>query len=211
MINETSTKAKEILAYHLEQLRTSGLNEETIIASGIYSETRYESLKVILNRSRVSKKIAPALVIPYLDANGDPTGYCRVKPDSPQTNRRGKPIKYIAPTGAGNRLYVPPGVAEKLERTDAELLVVEGEKKALSASQEGFASVGIAGVYSWKSGESEQLIPEMEQVKWRGREVRIVFDSDITENGNVADAEARLAKQLLNRGAKVKVARLPDA
>lgn len=44
---------------------------------------------------------------------------------------------------------------------------------------------------------------------WKGRRVFIVFDSDVADNTNVQDAESRLAGQLKNQGAVVKVVRLP--
>ena len=79
----------------------------------------------------------------------------------------------------------------------------------LKATQEGFSCIGLVGVFGWKDGRSERLLPALERVAWNGRPVRIVFDSDAADNPQVADAETRLAKHLMDRGAVVRVVRLP--
>jgi putative DNA primase/helicase len=53
-------------------------------------------------------------------------------------------------------------------------------------------------------------LPAMDRIAWNRREVYIAFDSDISTNENVQDAEARLAAHLANRGAKVRVVRIPE-
>ena len=92
-----------------------------------------------------------------------------------------------------------------------QLLITEGEKKALKATQEGFSCIGLVGVYGWKDGKRERLLPSLERIAWKDRQAIIVFDSDAADNPNVRDAESRLAKQLTDRGAIVRVVRLPGA
>jgi putative DNA primase/helicase len=105
---------------------------------------------------------------------------------------------------------LPPSVAKGVIEGDyPELLVTEGEKKALKATQEGFPCIGLAGVFGWKDGKSERLFPTLQRIPWRGREVRIVFDSDIADKPEVQDGESRLAARLSALGARVKVVRLP--
>ena len=91
-----------------------------------------------------------------------------------------------------------------------QLLVTEGAKKSLAADQAGFPCLGLTGVFAWKLKNHERLLPDLELIEWKGRPVKIVFDSDAAETENVADAECRLAAQLQNRGAIVKVVRLPS-
>jgi putative DNA primase/helicase len=56
------------------------------------------------------------------------------------------------------------------------------------------------------------LLPELEAIKWFGREVFITFDSDAASNPNVIAAEARLVDELMRkRGAKVTIVRLPPS
>lgn len=206
---ETANALARLLSHHLIDLRKSGLSDEAIAAAGFYSETSDSAIGGILQR-KWSKRRGPALVIPFRDSQGHVNGYKRVRPDCPRQNRDGKPIKYESPRGIGNRVYLPPGVAEVLAAPAVELLITEGEKKACKATQEGFPCLGLVGVYGWKDGRgADRLIPDLESIVWRGRSVRIVFDSDLADNPNVADAESRLAAQLVKRGAQVKVVRLP--
>ena len=193
---------------HLQDLRRSGLSDETIAAMSVYTEESHAAVGAILQR-RWTKRRGTSLVFPFRDHEGNANGYRRVRPDCPRT-RDGKPIKYESPQGSTNRAYFPPGVAEVLSETSVELLVTEGEKKSAKATQEGFPCIGLVGVFGWKDGKgSDRLIPDLECVEWRGRQVRIVFDSDREEKEGIQDAEARLAQQLTRRGAVVRVVALP--
>jgi len=57
------------------------LNDETINASGIYSETNQQNLAAMLGYKWCQFKSA-ALVFPYVDDQGH-NGYARVRPDNP--------------------------------------------------------------------------------------------------------------------------------
>ena len=70
--------------------------------------------------------------------------------------------------------------------------------------------MGLVGVWGWKVARQQRLLPELETLSWRGREVRIVFDSDIRHNPDVQNAETMLAAILRRAGACVRVVRLPD-
>lgn len=207
MFSESTPTLAGILPHHLAELRKSGLSDSIIVAAGIQSVANPQRLEAILGRRKMPKRMAPALVFPFVSAEGQ-NGYCRIKPDNPR--RKGeRVVKYESPIGRANEIYLPPGVAEVLNRPDAELLLTEGEKKSLKATQEGFPCIGLVGVYGWKDGKSERMLPSLERIDWRGRQVRIVFDSDVADNPQVVDAESRLAKHLSDRGAIVRVARLP--
>jgi putative DNA primase/helicase len=54
-----------------------------------------------------------------------------------------------------------------------------------------------------------ELIPDLAAIPWRGRPTFVVFDSDAVTNQNVLRAEHQLASALTERGAVVKVVRLP--
>ncbi len=197
-----------LLPHHWKKLHEgSGLTLETIQAAGIYSETSVVKIKALLDCKTFPSKCLPAIVFPFTDAEGR-NGYCRIKPDHPRTSG-GKPVKYESPRGKPNEIYLPPGVAAVLADPTRELLGTEGEKKALAATQAGFPCIGLVGVFGWKPGKKETLLPALERVAWQGRKVYIVFDSDIADNPNVQDAESRLAAHLANRGATVRVVRLP--
>lgn len=206
-----STEHRTILPHHREQLADgSGLTDETIRGCGIYSETDYRRLGLLLGRTEnFVRKIAPALVFPFKGPDGS-NGYCRIKPDRPRT-LKGKPVKYESPLGKPNEVFIPPGTLGVLDDPAIELVVTEGEKKSARADQEGFRCLGLVGVWGWKTGKAERLLPSLEFIKWKKRPVIICFDSDIDDNPDILAAESRLAAHLQNQGAIVKVARLPAA
>lgn len=143
------------------------------------------------------------MVFPYRDATGAVV-LNRVKPDRP-----GDGGKYLAPKGSAVRAYIPEAVRALLEYAAQPLIVTEGEKKTLAATQAGFPTIGLSGVECWHVKKSTQLIPDLEHVAWKGREVFIAFDSDAADNPKVKDAECLLAAALETRGAKVRVVRIP--
>ena len=109
---------------HLEDLRKSGLNDETIQEAGLKSVPP-RLFKEILDHNA---KIESMYLIPYPG-----TDFSRYKLFPPLTNREGHTKKYHQPKDSAPRLYVPPGFdcTKKLWR------ITEGEKKALKATQEG--------------------------------------------------------------------------
>ncbi len=197
-----------LLPHHVKDLRASGLSDGTIKAAGIFSEQNHQRIASILNRKTWSRKSGPALVFPFKDETGVVV-LQRVKPDNPQT-RNGKPAKYLSPSGSSVRAYIPTSVLDALADTKRVLLITEGEKKALKATQEGFPCIGLTGVDCWHAKRSSALIPDLERIKWSGRLVYIAFDSDADENPNVRDNICLLASALKKRGANVKVVWLPS-
>ena len=204
---ETPNSVLDLLPQHLCELRASGLTDATISAAGLKSETNHARQASLLSWRSVPKRMGPAIVFTFIDADGR-NGYCRLKFDNPRQHS-GNPVKYESPRGQPNRVYIPPGVTEILHRPDAELLITEGEKKSLKAKQEGFNCIGLVGVFGWKDKRGHRLLAELECVAWAGRTVFLVFDSDAVDNENVRDAESRLAKLLIDRGAQVRIVRLP--
>lgn len=202
----TATIAR-INANHLAELRDSGLSDQTIRDAGIHSETDPARLAQLLGWRRYPRRLGSAIVFPFRDADGV-NGYCQIKADSPRTIN-GRVVKYESPRGQPPRVYFPPSVLPKLATPDPELLITEGIKKALAATQEGFPCIGLAGVSSFYESRSTRLLPELERIAWRGRRVYIAFDSDAVDKPQVADAERVLAAKLAAMGAVVRVIRIP--
>ena len=197
-----------LLSHHLVELRRSGLNDTTISLAGIYSESDSSRLAEILGWRGCPRKMAPAIVFPYRRPDGS-CDYRRIKPDNPRI-QQGSPVRYESPKGRPNEIYLPPNTLIALQNPTQELLLSEGEKKALVADQNGFPCIGLVGVFGWKLSKREELLPSLERIEWQGRDVFIVYDSDVREKADVQDAETRLAAHLQRRGANVKVVRLPD-
>jgi len=199
---------KVLLQHHRDELHRSGLNDDTIAAAQIHSETNYDTLAATLGWKKFPRGMAPAIVFPVPSEDGSPGGYAMVKPDRPR-EVGGKVHKYEQPKGRPARPYVPPRTRAVLSDPSVELLLTEGQKKALCSDQNGFPTVGLPGVWNWKPGAEETLLPELERIAWKGRKVRIVFDSDAADKKPVRDAESRFAAHLKARGADVRVVRLP--
>lgn len=193
--------------HHVTELRASGLTEETIRAAGIRSEHDRRKLASMLNRKSWSQQLGSALVFPYRDAAGTVV-QTRVKPDQPQ-QQYGKAAKYLSPSGATVRVYFPPGTHRQITDGAVEIIITEGEKKSLKASQDGFCCVGLPGVDCWHGRQSTSLLADLENIHWPGRTVFIAFDSDAALNARVRESESRLAAVLKRRGAVIKVVRLP--
>lgn len=180
---------------HLAGLRQRGLSDETIRAAGIYSGDATE-VKAILGFGCGS-----GLVIPYDDT------YKRVRLDLADAGGG----RYRSPRGSRNRLYsrLRP---EVLTDPTIPLYISEGELKALKGSQEGFPTIGVSGVWSWRvrlHGVPMEM-PDFDRVTWEGRTAIVVFDSDAEVKPQVNLAEHALCLALRERGAKVHVIRLPD-
>lgn len=204
----------EVVALALKDLARSGLTAENANSAGIGIVADARTLCA-------EYASAPALVIPYLDVNGEhlspPFARIRYLADPPSKNgnpfKAPKPQRYAQPPGSGVHAYFPHGTrvdwAEVQAAHDRPLVIVEGEKKALAASLQGFATVGLGGVYNFLA--TGELLPELDAFVWKGRPVYICFDSDAAHNPQIQAAEARLANELsLKRSAVLHLVRLPN-
>ncbi|MBM4296845.1 MAG: DUF3854 domain-containing protein, partial [Deltaproteobacteria bacterium] len=203
---------------HLAELRASGLSDATIAACGFFSLLTPDAIASKLKWSKPAVGLGDALAIPFVGADGKPTGYCRLKPDSPRKSK-GKTVKYESPRGASNRAYFPPGTRAAIADATIPLIVTEGEKKSAAADQAGYPCIGLVGVYGWQRKRQRdangnavgerQLIDDLAGIPWQGRPVFVVFDSDAATNPNVQRAELALAEALRRHGADVRIVRLP--
>ena len=198
-----------IFPHHMDDLASSGITEETALENGIHSEADNAKVASILGWGKTAKRLGSCLAFPVYTLEGQLV-YTRFKPDNPRTRSNGKPIKYETPKEATNRIYIPSGV-RGLANESTELLITEGEKKALSATQHGFPCIGLFGVQNWKSRNQSELLPCFRRFRLKNRKVVIAFDSDVETNPNIQSAEQWLAFCLEKEGADVRVLRLPDA
>jgi hypothetical protein len=92
------------------------------------------------------------------------------------------------------------------------LVLTEGEFKSAAACAIDIPTLGLGGVYNWRSAkELQELLPSLEAFIWDGRTVYICFDSDLVTNPMVRLAASQLASTLAKRGAKVFWIQLPAA
>lgn len=188
---------------HLADLRESGLSDNTINESGIYTVRPGDiNRKLGRNDSRVNTLMA----IPYPECNG----FERYKPFPKH------PKKYLQRYLSKNHLYIPSFVNGQLSDPSKPLHFTEGEKKTLKLNQEGILSVGLSGLWNWSNGRKE-LIEDFDKIALNGRVVRIIPDNDWNKpnkNGyrkNLPQALDELAHKLIERGAKVYLKLLPES
>lgn len=213
-MSDSEKAALNLCARHLADLRNSGLTDETIASSGIYTEESLDVLKDKFGFKAYKKGMGSAMVIPFRTADGGDADFHRIKPTTPRKiGKSNKPAKYESPPGRGNRIYFPLGVSDTLRDSSRPLFIVEGEKKALATTQANRPALGLIGVFGWKNpdaGKTDSLIQDLAAIAWENRPVFIIFDSDRLLNPNVLDAEYRLASCLMSSGAIVKIVELSN-
>jgi len=200
------------------EFRASGISDPMLQRAGVHAVDGRE-VSVILGWQPRAASWGSGWAIPFRDLDGADTGYQRIKLDSPRTNQKGKSIKYESPKGAANRAYFPPGLGSLMSDASQPILITEGEKKALSAAQLGFATIGLVGVWGWQdrrlrrsSGTASgprRAIPDLARFQWTGRRVYLIFDSDAIQSVPIQAAERELACVLTGYGASVSIVRLP--
>lgn len=215
------TGSPQIESQHLRDLRASGIDESLAIETGIRSISHDEAYSFGF---RYGGKL-DGMFIPYWEPSAGRFSdrYARLKP----TARNGD-AKYLSPAGEAPHFYFAPGttLADLLDPT-VEIFLVEGEKKALSvlawARRTGRRCIviGIGGCNSWLRAIKGSLpdgslgkvgsepIPDFDLITWTGRRITICLDGDVVTNPAVKAAESGLARELLTRGGRVFVIRIP--
>ena len=203
---------------HRLDLKRSGISPEQALAAGIYSASERE-IQLLLGRI---DPVGSGLVIPYFDLAGEPlrvsirkksAEYVRVRLDAPWRAEDGdnKPAKYMAPTGAGQHPYVLPSVSKGLRDGGLrEIIVTEGEKKALAATTQGFPAIGLSGNWGWKSKDKLDLLPLLADALPPGTTVNLIWDSDAALNMSFASSTRMLHDALRRRGINLVVIVLPQ-
>jgi putative DNA primase/helicase len=208
----------KLTANHASQLAASDITIQQAVMAGIFSATAAQSLSLIgYNDS--------GLMFPYFDVSGRlytytaPDGsikpFCRLRPDK---DSKSKGAKYLSPAGAGCRVYIPRTADFKWAddkggfRSRLDVVITEGEKKALAATLKGTPCLGLGGVNSYSTGpkDSENAIDKLgffiqEFNLLAQKRVTVTFDGDIATNTNIQEAiksfvytvaEAYTAKEL---------------
>jgi len=192
LVGDGANLALHLHPDHLADLRASGLSDETIRAAGVYS-LRPRDIALFFNLRRgVPAEIETALCFPYQGGE-----FARIK----LFPALGK-MKYVQPPKTGARLYM------LLPVRDGEIIVTEGEKKTLAAHQVGMNAVGIGGLWNWLT--NGEPIADLNLIKWDGRDVVIVPDSDVFQRQDLLRAVYALGRELRERGASVSVAEIPQ-
>jgi hypothetical protein len=107
---------------------------------------------------------------------------------------------------------VPPTVRHLLGDPAVPLFITEGVKKADALASRGLCAVALLGVWNFR-GMNEQggkvLLAAFEAIALNGRDVFVVYDSDVMLKASVGAAMARLGAVLEGRGARTRYVYLP--
>jgi Domain of unknown function (DUF3854) len=187
-------------------LEESGISPTVVAERGYYTAKTKTEIALLGFSERQQR--TPALVVPMYSPVGGLVTH-QIRPDAPRENGKGKPIKYETPAGSPIHLDVHPSQTERVHDASIPLWITEGVKKADSLVSRGQCVVALQGVWCWQ--RDGVPLREWEDVRLWGRPVCVVFDSDVMTNPKVQAALEGLVSFLRGRGARVRVAYLPDA
>lgn len=187
----------------------SGITDELIEARGYFTARK----KVDLANLGFSEQqqIVPALVIPVFAPHGEVVLY-QARPDQPRM-RDGKIVKYETPAKSRMALDVPPTVRHLLGDPRIPLFITEGVKKADALASRGLCAVALLGVWNFRGTNEtggKTLLAGFESIAVNGRNVFIVYDSDVMLKTAVAAAMSRLGAVLNSRDAHNRYVYLPS-
>lgn len=176
-------------------------------------------------KAHASFKPLPALKISYYDHQGLPLPdwggaepFYRLRylkePTDFDALAKGKAPRYVQEPHTAPVAYYPQnfgGWASLVEDPSQPLIITEGELKAAKACKEGFPTLGLGGVYNWRSNKlGLTWLPSLEPIDWRRRYVYLCFDSDYRDNPHVCHALKIFADELQRRGAFCHLVALPS-
>ena len=219
-----------LMPQHAELIRASGIDPEVSRERGYFSAMTERDLDAIGLPSYVSTWVdsgcgclgpgpltwgkAPlshGLAFPVRNVDGE-IAFHMLRPDSPRLDRNFKPVKYERPAGSRNVLDIHPRVRDRLLDKDVPLYITEGSRKVDAAVSAGLCCIGALGVWAWRRPNDEgKSVPldDFGAIAFDGREVVIVFDSDVVTKPSPRAACRALKKFLVSLGASVRVLHLP--
>lgn len=204
------------------------LGKDKLLSSGLTSAQGTELGMYELPSAAMLDKhfeARPALVIPYFDVHGKPLASHPRWPNFHRVRYLDKPPigfkqaagekdqRYAQPLNSGVCAYLPSCADWKTIHADPEydIIITEGELKAAAACVAGFPTIGLGGVWNFRSSkEGIWFLHELEEFKWAQRNVFICFDSDYVNKSNVCLAINALCEELQERGAAIRLLALPE-
>ena len=130
----------------------------------------------------------------------------------------GSSAKYLSPMQAGQHAYILPSVHQAI-LTGAPVVLTEGEKKCICATERGLPVIGLTGIWGWRdtaagAGVShDRLLPELSRYAKAGTTWTLIFDSDAVlpeKRHDFQQAAVRLAKALDAYGVQLRLLILPQ-
>lgn len=193
------------------KLESSGITLE----EAAYARTKVLSAKATKNL--FPDYDVPSLEFQYLDPLGRSTSFSRYRLLGKLGGLAGqaeKPLRYVQLPNTQAHVYFPRvknlDWAKLLLDPRVPLIITEGELKALKATLAGFPTLGLGGVWAFRSTRDKTFfIEELRQIEWSSRVVYIAYDSDVAVKPDVLRAQVALADELGALGAQVYDAAMP--
>ena len=207
---KTAADVKEAL---YDKMAECGLDQSVAHQLGYQP---YEAKEV---QPKLGLPIAKAgFIIPYHDFQGRATKFWRFR--FLESSNSGfaaltdkKEVRYLQPKRSVNEIYIPTILNWEpiIEDVGKPIFITEGELKAACACAVGLPTLGLGGVWCFRSAAQHMaMLPQFSEVVWKGRTVYICYDSDAASNNMVIQAENALARELLLMGATPLIIRLPS-
>ena len=195
---------------HLEMLRSgSGISDEVITERGYRTISASQGKEYGFPPSQCRS----GLLMPVWTTDGKNPLYI-LRPDDPRLGKDGKPLKYEMPRGQSVRIDCPPRCLTRLADPSIPLWVTEGIKKDDAMASRGLCTIALLGVWNFKGRNDKggiTLLADFDYIALNGRQVYIVFDSDVMTKPQVRAALDRLIEHLQRKGAHVTAVYLPMA
>lgn len=189
---------------HAKELAESLILPEHALKNGICSVTAEEAF-------RATGHAHAGMLFPYFDRHGKLCKYvdkesgqqkifCRLKPD-----KKVGDAKYLSPKNAPVFYYYPRTNELNWLKIPKEIVLTEGEKKALAMAIMGMHCIGLGGVSSYCTGErnpetgKRSLGDLVDDINILACErVTVIYDADIVEKWPVQTAINSFAKNIWN-------------
>jgi hypothetical protein len=185
-----------------------GLSDQDLRAEGV----RFVAQKVATVMLK-QEAVSDAFLIPYNGFDHEPWDFFRFRfLDAP------KDMRYMQGTSRGAKnsgveLYLSLRVDwdKILADLSAEVIVIEGEPKAMKLVKEEFTAAGIGGIGNWH-GESEgqEMIEHLVRLVRNREKVVIMFDANARTNPMVGQQMSKLVLAAAKQGARVKAVIVPE-
>lgn len=199
-----------LLPQHLAMIKASGISLEVVAARGYRSVTKKSELREL--GFGATQCLVPTLLIPVFNAAGEIATY-QHRPDSPRMNTAGKLVKYETKVKSVMVLDVNPLARKWLGDPRRPVFITEGIRKGDAAVAQELCCISLLGVWNWKGTNTDggkTALADWDYVALKGRQLYIVFDSDVMTKPEVHEALKRLKAFLEQRGATVAVIYLPS-
>jgi Domain of unknown function (DUF3854) len=204
-----------LLPHHLEQLaKGSGLSDEVIAERGYRSMHGPEAPGQLRQWgfSRAQARNVPGLLLPLHTTDGQ-QALMVYRPDTPRQDAKGREIKYELPKNGGVRLDCPPRCRPLLENPSIRLYVTEGQKKADALASRGLCAVALLGVWNFVGKNpfgAVTFLADWQYVALTGRDVRLIFDSDVMRKRQVEKSLQLMTEHLQRKISHVSALYLPQ-